>query len=143
MTIRPRAVRALRDVRVRLRDAAAASHATAATARDAKHAELDRERGRLEEFLDDAIGVLSAARNVHELDRVAETTGVHRLEIADASARHVEAIAATEAAAGYLRDRARELKRAELLVERVTDERARTEAKTEQRVNDDMSTRRR
>lgn len=141
MTIRPRSVRALRDARVRLRDAAAASHAVATAARDHSHLALVRERGALEEYLDDATDILAAATNVHDLSTVGDITGVYKLEIADASTRHDEAAAAAEASADQLRDKARLLRRAEKLVERVAQDRAKSEAKVEQRMNDDMTTR--
>jgi len=143
VTIRPRAVRALHDARVRLRDAAAASHATAAAVRDTSRFALVREQDALEDFLDEATDILAAASNVHELSRVGETTGVYKLEVADANTRLDEATAAAEKTADHLRDSARKLRRAEKLVERVTDERVRTEARGEQRANDDLATRRR
>jgi len=143
MTIRPRAVRALRDARTRLRDAAAASHAQAAAVREGAHLQLVREHEALEQYLDDAAGELSAARTVHDLDRVAESTGVYRLVIADAAARHDEAHAAAELAADKLRDRARALRRAEKLEEHVAEHRARSEAKAEQRATDDLISARR
>lgn len=142
MTIRPRVVRALRDARTRLRDAAAASHATAAAARDTSHLALVREQDRLEDFLDEAPEILAQVRNVHELTRVAEHTGVYRLDILAAAKHHDAASAAADTAGDRLRDRARELRRAEKLVERVEQDRARSEAKNEQKAHDDMSTRR-
>ncbi|MEJ7603816.1 MAG: hypothetical protein WKG01_38375 [Kofleriaceae bacterium] len=139
MTIRPRVVRALRDVRERLRDAAAATHAKAATAAASSHAELSAEHDRLEEFLVSARDVLAVARTVHEVDRVAETVVVHRLAIADASARHDAAVTVTQATASALRDRTRQLKSAEKLHELVTEHHATTAAKAEQRGNDDLA----
>lgn len=141
MTIRPRAVRALRDARTRLRDAAAASHAVATAARETSHVALVREQDALEDFLDEATDILAAANNVHDLSSVGEITGVYKLEIADASSRHDEATAAAEASAELLRDKARLLRRAEKLVERVTQDRAKSEAKVEQRMNDDLTKR--
>jgi flagellar export protein FliJ len=141
VTLRPRAVRALRDVRVRLRDAAAASHAVVTAARDQTHLALVREQDALEDYLDEATDILAAASNVHDLSSVGDITGVYKLEIADASSRHDEATAAAETSADQLRDKARLLRRAEKLVERVTQDRAKAEAKLEQRMNDDMTTR--
>ena len=141
MTLRPRAVRALRDVRVRLRDAAAASHAVVTAARDQTHLALVREQDALEDYLDEATDILAAARNVHDLSSVGDITGVYKREIVDASSRHDEATAAVETSADQLRHKARLLRRAEKLVERVTQDRAKSEAKVEQRMNDDMTTR--
>ncbi len=141
MTIRPRAVRALRAARVRLRDVAAAQHAVATAARENSHLALVREQGALEDYLDEASDILAAASNVHDLSSVGDITGVYKLEIADATSRYDEAAAAAETSADRLRDKARLLRRAEKLVERVTQERAKSEAKVEQRMNDDLTTR--
>jgi flagellar export protein FliJ len=143
MTIRPRAVRALRDARSRLRDIAAASANVANETRETSHLALVRENDKLEEYLDGAAGELASARTVHDLGRVAETTGVYRLEILDASARLDEASKAASAAQDRLRDSSRALRRAEKLEERVIDERVRGEARSEQRLNDDISCARR
>ena len=143
MTIRPRAIRALRDVRMRLRDAAAASHATASAARDTSHLALVSQRESLDDFLDEASEMLAAASNVHDLCSVGDITGEFELEVADASARHDEAVAAVAISADHLRDRSRQLRRAEKMVERVDLDRARVDARGEQRMNDDLSTRRR
>ena len=143
MTIRPRAVKALRNVRERMRDAAAATHVVAAAARDTSRAALNEQHERMTAFLDDAPEVLAAARTIHELDQVAETTGVHRIAIADANARHVDAVAVTEQTAGKLRERTRQLRTAERLVERVDDSAAKLAARDEQRGNDDLAARRR
>lgn len=139
MTIRPRVVRALRDVRERLRDAAAASHAKAATAVASSQAELSAEHDRLEEFLVAARDVLAGARTVHDVDRVAETVVVHRFAIADASARHDAAVSVTETTALALRDRTRQLRSAEKLVELVTEHHDSKAAKAEQRGHDDLA----
>lgn len=139
MTIRPRVVRAFRDVRERLRDAAAASHAKAATAAAASRAELGAEHDRLEEFLEAATDALAAARTVHDVDHVAELVVVHELAIKDASARHDAAVSITETTARALRDRTRQLRSAEKLVELVTEHHAANDARAEQRGNDDLA----
>lgn len=143
MTIRPRAVRALRDARVRLRDVAAASHAMTTAACERSRAELAEEHERLDDFYDEATDVLEAARSVHDLDMVGEITGVHRLAVADARVRVDRADAARETTADQLRARARQLRQAERLVERVDCELGKREARREQRANDDLSARRR
>jgi len=142
VTIRPRAVRALRDARTRLRDVAAAGAAVAATARDNSHLALVRRQESLEDFLDEATDVLAAATNVYDLSQLEDITGAFKLEIADASAIHDEACVAATTAADQLRDSARQLRRAEKLVERADHDRARVEARGEQRLNDDLSGRR-
>ena len=72
MNIRPRAVRALRDVRSRLRDVAAAQVTVANTAREHSHLALVGEHDKLDEQLDGAATELASARTVHDLDRVAD-----------------------------------------------------------------------
>jgi flagellar biosynthesis chaperone FliJ len=142
VTIRPRAVRALRDARARLRDVAAASHAVASAASDRTRTELEEEETKLQDFLDDAAEALITVRTVHELDELDDITGVYELAVVDAAARHASASAATEASAEALRGRARQLRQAERLVDRVDGELASREARVEQRSHDDMSARR-
>lgn len=143
MTIRPRAVRALRDARVRLRDVAAASHAMSTAASELSRDELAQEEDRLEDFLDEATDVLGRARSIYDVDQVDEITGVYRLSVIDANHRHQQAVAAAELTATKLRERAKQLRQAECLVERVEHELVCRDARAEQRANDDMSARRR
>jgi flagellar export protein FliJ len=143
MTIKPRVVRALRDARTRLRDAAIAEHTLAAHDGLTASAQLASERGRLESVLDDAHVTLAAARNVHELGRVAELVTAHHGAIAIAAKVEADAAVVTEAAAAKLRERARALRAAEHLVELSDRHRNMRDAKREQRGNDDLSARRR
>lgn len=143
MTIKPRVVRALKDARTRLRDAAAAAHSTTSAARDRSARELADEHASLEAALDDAAAQLAAATTVHELDQVAESTGVVRMALAEASERHAIAVAASETTADRLRERTRQLRTAERLVDLVEDHRARREARAEQYGADDLAARRR
>jgi hypothetical protein len=143
MTIKPRVVRALKDVRTHMRDVAAAAHSTTSAARDRSARELADEHASLEAALDAAADRLAAARTVHELDRVAESTGVVRMALSDATERHAIATAATETTADRLRERTRQLRTAERLVELVDDHRARREARAEQYGADDLAARRR
>jgi len=143
MTIKIRVVRTLKEVRTRLRDVAAAAHSNAAVVRDRSAQELQAEHDQLETALDQAADSLAAASSVHELDRVAEMTDVHRMSVADAAKRHEVALAESETTAGQLRERTRQLRSAERLVERADHRRARRESRAEQRRNDDMSVRRR
>jgi hypothetical protein len=143
VTIRPRVVRALRDARTRLRDVAAAAHATASAERDARARALEDHRATLETALDHAAGALAGARSVYEIDLVAEGTGVHRFAVADATERHTEATAVTATTAEQLRGRTRQLRTAERLVDLVDEHRAKHEARAEQRSADDMAARRR
>src|SRR5215813_3409274 len=100
MTIRPRAARALRDLRTRQRDAAAASHATALAAREATREELDDEYAALAAYL-------AGARDIHQLDRVAEIRTEHLLAIADATGRHEVTTDEAARTNAHLRQRAR------------------------------------
>jgi flagellar biosynthesis chaperone FliJ len=142
MTIRPRAVRALRDVRERLRDAAAATHASASAIRDASQLALVDEEHQLERHVGEAAQVLGGARTVYDLDRYAESTGVYRIAIAEATTKRDQASAASEATASKLRDSTRKLRSAEKLVEIVETHRDRRASAAEQRANDDLTARR-
>ncbi len=142
MIIRPRAVRALRDVRERLRDVAAATHATAATVRDASQVALVDEELQLERHVGDATHVLGGARTVYDLDRYAESTGVYRIAIDDATTRRDQATATTQVTATKLRDSTRKLRSAERLGERVETHLDRRASAAEQRANDDLAARR-
>jgi flagellar biosynthesis chaperone FliJ len=143
MTIKPRTVRALKDARTRLRDIAAAAHSTAAAHSNRSARELEDESESLEAALDEATQELAAATTVHELDRVAATTGEYRLSVADAIERHAVAAAATETAAGQLRERIRQLRTAERLLEIIEERRAHAESRADQRRTDDLNSRRR
>lgn len=143
MTMKIRVVRALKNARTRLRDVAAAAHSTAAVNRDRSAQELQDEHDSLEAALDEAADSLAAARNVHELDRVAEATELYRLSVADAAQRHQVALAASEITADALRERTRQLRTAERLYERVEHRRARRESRAERTRADDMAARRR
>jgi flagellar biosynthesis chaperone FliJ len=143
MTIKPRTVRALKDARTRLRDIAAAAHSTAAAHSDRSARELEDEHESLQAALDEATQELAAATTVHELDRVAATTGEYRLSVADAIERHAVATAATETAAGQLRERIRQLRTAERLLEIIEERRAHAESRADQRRTDDLNSRRR
>jgi hypothetical protein len=143
MTIKIRVVRSLRDVRTRLRDVAAAAHTNAAAARDRSARELADEHASLETALDEAADTLAAARTVHELDLVAAATGGYRLSVAAAAERHQCALAASQTTADHLRERTRQLRTAERLVDRADARRAKRESRAEQRRTDDMAGRRR
>jgi len=142
MTIKIRVVRTLKDVRTRLRDIAAAQHSNAAAQRDRSARDLAQEHATLETELDRAASTLAEARTVHDLDRVAEATGVHRLLIEDATQRHQVAVAASQTTADHLRERTRQLRTAERLVELADTRRAKRESRAEQRRTDDMAARR-
>lgn len=143
MTIKPRVVRALKDARTRLRDVAAAAHSNASAESDRSARALEGEHESLQAALDAASDELAAAGSVHELDRVAATTSEYRLSVADAMERHAVATAATQTAADRLRERTRQLRSAERLVEIVEDHRAKRDARAEQYGADDMAARRR
>ncbi|MCX5742163.1 MAG: hypothetical protein NT062_06675 [Proteobacteria bacterium] len=143
MTINPRAIRALRAVRTRLRDVAAAEHSVAANARDGVAARLRSEHDLLGEVLEDAHRALAAARTVYELDLVADGIVAQRGAIANAATAHADASAVVDLTAARLRERTRQLRTAEKLVELSDDERYVREARAEQRGTDDLASRRR
>jgi flagellar biosynthesis chaperone FliJ len=143
MTIRIRVIRNLKDVRTRLRDIAAAAHSNAAAQRDRSAQHLEDQSASLESALDRAASELATARTVHDLGAIAETTGSHRLSLADAIEHHQLAVAASETTAGQLRERTRQLRTAERLVEQADTRRAKRESRAEQRRTDDLAARRR
>jgi len=143
VTIKPHVARALRDARARLRDVAAADHAAAAERREAAAAELASEHDRLTAFVDDAPARLARASSVNDLDRVAMLVGAHHGEIASAATRHAETVALVELMTGALRERTRQLKTAERIVDNVHSARDAREARGEQRGTDDLAARRR
>jgi hypothetical protein len=143
MTIKPRVVRALKSARTRLRDVAAAAHSTASAVSERSARALEAEHDSLETALDAATDTLASARTVLELDRVAAATSEYRLSVADAMQRHADANAATQTAADRLRERTRQLRTAERLLEQVEHRRARRESRAEQRRTDDLVARRR
>lgn len=143
MTIKPRVVRALRDARTRLRDVAAAAHSTATAESDRSARALEGEHETLQAALDAATDALATARTIHDLDRVADHTSEYRMSLGEAMQRHADAAAATETAASRLRERTRQLRTAERLVDRVERHRARRESRAEQRRTDDLTARRR
>ncbi len=125
-----------------MRDAAAATHATASACREASQVALVDEQHQLERHVDDAPQVLSNARTVYDLERYDENTGVHRIAIADATTKRDEATAASQVTAQQLRDSTRKLRSAEKIAEIVHTTHERAASKAEQRANDDMAGRR-
>lgn len=125
-----------------MRDAAAATHATASATREASQVALVDEQSQLERHVDEATQVLSSARTVYDLERYDEDTGVHRIAIADATTKRDQATAASQATAQHLRDSTRKLRSAEKIAEIVHTTRERAASKAEQLANDDMAGRR-
>ncbi len=142
MTINPRAIRALRDARTRLRDIAAAEHGQATGARERVALHLASERDALTAQLDDASDELASARTIHQLVLVAALVDEHHGSIANATRAHADASGEVDRAAERLRDRTRQLRTAEKLVEISKQERATSEARAEQRSADDRGARR-
>lgn len=143
MTIRPRAARNVRELRTRLRDIAAASHAVTIAAQQRSLEALEAERRALDEHLDTAEVELLEARSIHDLESFDEDTGVHRVAVADAAKHYDDHTMQTRLSEAALRERARQLRSAERLVDRLEQSMAAREAATEQRNNDDISARRR
>jgi flagellar biosynthesis chaperone FliJ len=141
MTIRPRAARNVRDLRTRLRDIAAASHANTVAARERSREALEAERRALDEHLDTAQHELLEARSVFDVETFEEDTGVHRIAIADAAKQFDQDTTQTQLSEAALRERARQLRSSEKLVERLELGIAQREASAEQRANDDISAR--
>jgi flagellar export protein FliJ len=139
VTVPPRTVRALRDARRLLRDAAAAewNDATTTSQRYAEAASAADDEA--DETLDRAVDALAQARTVHDLHRVAETVAQSRAE-ADEAARVARAAEAQAAAARErLVTRERQLRTVDRLLDRMHAERARGDAKSDQSLADDRA----
>jgi hypothetical protein len=143
MTIRPRAARNVRELRTRLRDIAAASHATTVAAQTRSREALDAERRALDAHLDTAEYELLDARSIYDIETIDEDTGVHRIAIAEATQRLTEDTAQTRLSEANLRERARQLRSAEKIVDKLEQGIAYRETTAEQRTNDDIAARRR
>lgn len=143
MTIRPKAVRSLRDARERLRDLAAANHAAATLAAERTAARIAEETDTLDDFLDEAPTLLEAATSVDDLVRVAESTGEFELAVLEAEEAHAQQAEVTARTAGELRERSRQLRSIERLAERLDRDRQTSEAKREQVRADEMASARR
>jgi hypothetical protein len=143
VTIRPRAARNLREIRSRLRDVAAAAHAGKVAVRDHRTAALADRQAELEAQLDDAQYQLAGATSIYALESVNEDTGAHRLVVLDAARDLEDATKETRISEQALRERARQLRSAERVVEELEKQTTRREAVAEQRAQDDMSARRR
>ena len=139
MTIRPRAARNVRDLRNRLRDIAAATHANTVAAQQRSLEALQAERRALDEHLETAENELLEARSVFDIETFEEDTGVHRIAIADATKQFEQDTSQTKLSEAALRERSRQLRSAERLVERIELGVAQREATAEQRANDDIS----
>jgi flagellar biosynthesis chaperone FliJ len=142
MTQRSRSARVLRDVRTRLRDVAAATHAITTAQRDEAKRRLETEEDRLESLLSHAHHAFAGARTVHIFDDVAMHVGAQEHAIKDATTVH--ATHASRAAESHLKlvASARLLETAERIVDRIDAEAARREARNEQRANDDIAAKR-
>ena len=142
MTNRSRSARVLRDVRTRLRDVAAASHALASATHDDHKRILVAEETRLEAALDEAQHVLAAVRNVNDFDLVAGHIDGHKVAIADAVSTHASSATRVQESQVHLVASTRKLKTAERIVDRIDVELARRESRDEQRAHDDLARRR-
>lgn len=138
MTIDPRAAKSLRDARTRLRDIAAARHSSAQGDRDRAAERLADEQTAIEAQLGRAAADLGGARSVHQLALVGELLEERHGVARGLSREHAEASAVAQRAADALRDRTRQLRTAEKLVELAQTARDQASAKTEQRATDDL-----
>jgi flagellar export protein FliJ len=138
MTINSRAARALRDARTRLRDIAAADHANQSAARDRAADRVAAEREIFASQITRAANDLGGARSIYQLSLVADLLDEQSGVIASVSRAQAEAQTSADAAAAKLRDRTRQLRTAEKLVEIAKTERDTHDAKAEQRSSDDL-----
>ncbi len=143
MTLRPRAVRAAIAARTRIRDIAAAASAHAQAA-DAEARAAAESAGRaLDHAIDRAHSRLAASGSVAELDRIAGELEGDRASAADAEQVRRDAAAARERALNVLQQRERQLRTVERALDMLLDERAAGAARSEQRLTDDLGSRRR
>jgi len=143
MTIRPRAVRSLRDARERLRDIAAARQAETQLACERAQHELAAQTSHRDEFLAEAPTMLEAARSVQDLMNVAEATGEFEIAIVDAEKVCARESDANLRASVQLGERTRALRTVEKLADRMERERLTSEARLEQQQSDELAGRRR
>lgn len=137
-----RNARVLREVRTRLRDLAAASHAVATAQHDTTKSVLEAEEHGLESYLDNAHVSMSGARTVYDFDLVSFHIDGHKQAINDAAAEHDTSTTRMQQSHLALVASTRQLKTAEKLVDRISEEMARAEHKSEQRAHDDLGRRR-
>jgi soluble P-type ATPase len=130
-------------VRERLRDLAAASHAVAVGQVERAAEGVTAERERLEAQVTSAGGVLAQARSIAELEGVTVEIAASRGDVDAAVARHGEAIGASAATEKALKEKARQLRTAERILELVQEQRASKAMRGEQRAADDLAAGRR
>jgi hypothetical protein len=138
MTVNRRMVRSLRDVRLCLRELALAEHAAVSDSEMRAEEILAAANHDLEGTLAGAPAAMSAASSIAELDRISQMVAAHHVCLDEASGGYAAAVALTEAAYAVLRDRTRQARSAERLVERFDRESARRESAQEQRSHDDQ-----
>jgi flagellar biosynthesis chaperone FliJ len=138
MTVNRRTVRALCDVRERMREIAAAEHSSRSQTQLRAEEVLAAARRELECSLDHACGELEAAGSVDELDRVAQQIAAHHEGVEAASAEVASAVILTAETAQRLRARASEVASASLILERCERESSRRAQRQEQRILDDQ-----
>ena len=143
MTINPRVARALRQMRSRLRDLAAAEHGDAQSKTAAAANHVANQQSQLEDTLDEAEDTLAAATTVHALHDVGDLVGSHRVAITDAVALHSAATQISDLAHARLRARIRQLKTAERVLELIDRDRTVLEKRAEQLGHDDLTSSRR
>ncbi len=141
--VKPRAARVLRDVRERLRDAAATTHAAATAHTDRAAGQLAIERDRLGATMAGAaVGARPRAVGQRARARARRRRRQPARSPTHAAAHHLEALVAAAATGDALRERARQLRTAERIVELVDKSRNDAEAKRERIACDDLAARR-
>ncbi|MEZ4362070.1 MAG: hypothetical protein R3B48_17920 [Kofleriaceae bacterium] len=137
MTISRRTVRALCDVRGRLRDLAAAEHSSRSETQLRAEELVAAARHELEGSLELAAGAVQGARGVDTLDRMSELVAAHHVCVDEAGAELAAAVMMTEETAQLLRERSRQVLSAERVLQRYQRESALRAHRQEQRVHDD------
>ncbi len=143
MTLRPRTIRAAMIARTSLRDAAAAAEARAQSEDAAARRAAERTAAELDQAIARASTRLAHSGSVAELCRIAEELDADRAAVLDAGQVRARAAAALNRAIDDLRQRARQLRTVERALDTLLDHRAVTAARDEQRLTDDLGSRRR
>lgn len=138
MTIDRRTIRALRDVRGKLRDLALAEHATTSATQLRCEEVKAAARAELEDSFASASAALGTASTVAQLERISQDVAAHHVCLDEASAELAAAVLRTEEASRQLRQRAQQVESARRISENVERESAQRVSRQEQRSHDDL-----
>lgn len=139
MTVRPRQLRAVIAARGRLRDLAGVAHANAAAAEQEAADAASTAAAELEQSLATARDRMASSSGVTDLMRIADELAADRAQAAAAEKAREAANARARASAAALRQRERELRTVERVLEDSRERLAAMAEKGEQRATDDRT----